>query len=198
MALDTHSSLPRVWDSEIHKSGAMAIVVFIDRASMDLTLKAARRAAKRGNAIPWKDNGDDSTTSSTTTTLGLARYKQHKLLQYPPRQDLLRAVNAYMTIYSSLESARALSSAKKRAEPDDDGFITVTRGSKGVARMDEAKALAEKQRLAAQAKKEGTADFYRFQNRERRKDAQEGMRRRFEEDKRVVEEMRKRRKGVGS
>ncbi|EXJ61534.1 hypothetical protein A1O7_01962 [Cladophialophora yegresii CBS 114405] len=183
--LDTYS-LPKVFDTEIHGSGASAVVVFVDRPSMELSLKAARRAAKHGTPISW-DAGPD------VTSLGLARYERHRQLQFPSRKDLLRSVNAYMTAYSALEESRSRENARRRAEPDEDGFLTVTRGSRGSVRMDEAKEVAERQK----EKSKGLEDFYRFQTRERRKLVQEDMIKRFDEDKRKVEEMRKRRRSVG-
>ncbi|EXJ66509.1 uncharacterized protein A1O5_10178 [Cladophialophora psammophila CBS 110553] len=181
-------SLPNVFDSEIQKSGATAIVVFVDKASMELTLKAAaRRAAKSGTSITWEDVA--RLGSNEMPRLGLTRYEHHKSLQYPSRKDLLRSVNAYMTTYSQLEESRSRDNARKRAIPDEDGFITVTRGSRGSARIEEAKESAEKQKEKAKA----LEDFYRFQTRERRKQEQEEIVKRFEEDKRKVEEMRARR-----
>ncbi|OCT49517.1 ribosomal small subunit assembly protein [Cladophialophora carrionii] len=188
--LDTHS-LPKVFDTEIHESGATAVVIFVDRPSMELSLKSARRAAKRGTPILWDDAGPDAAT--TPTPLGLARYERHKQLQFPSRKDLRRSVNAYMTAYSALEESRSRESARKRAEPDEDGFVTVTRGSRGSVRMDEAKEVAERQK----EKSQGLEDFYRFQTRERRKLVQEDMVKRFDEDRRKVEEMRKRRARMG-
>jgi ribosomal RNA-processing protein 7 len=183
--LDTYS-LPKVFDLGIHESGAAAVVVFVDRPSMELTLKTARRAAKQGTPILW-DAGPDA------PSLGLARYERYKQQQFPSRRDLLRSVNAYMTAYSALEEVRSRESARKRAEPDEDGFVTVTRGSRGSVRMDEAREVAERQK----EKSKGLEDFYRFQTRERRKSMQEDMVKRFNEDKMKVEEMRKRRRSVG-
>ncbi len=61
--------------------------------------------------------------------------------------------------------------------------------------MDEAKEVADKQREKEKERAKGTEDFYRFQMRERRKDREEGLVRRFEEDRRRVEEMRRKRRG---
>lgn len=176
-------SLPKVFDSEIHPTGSTAIVVFIDRASMELTLKAARRAVKSGADIRW-DNSAESVPQ-----FGLTRYERHKHLQFPSRKDLLRSVNGFMTAYAQMEDARAKENARKRQMPDEDGFITVTRGSKGGARAEEIKELAEKHK----EKNKGLEDFYRFQMREKRKEQHFEMLKKFEDDKRKVEEMRQRR-----
>jgi ribosomal RNA-processing protein 7 len=80
-----------------------------------------------------------------------------------------------------------------RSVPDEDGFITVTRGGRaGPARMEEAE--AKKAELEERRKNNGVKDdFYRFQNREKRKEAEVNLRKRFEEDRRRVERMRERR-----
>lgn len=176
-------SLPKVFDSEIHPSGSTAIVVFIDRASMELTLKVARRAVKTGANIDWDD------AKASAPQFGLTRYEHHKHLQFPSRKELLRSVNGFMTAYAQMESARAKENARNRQMPDEDGFITVTRGSKGGARAEEIKELAEKHK----EKNKGLEDFYRFQMREKRKEQHFEMLRKFEDDKRKVAEMRYRR-----
>jgi hypothetical protein len=56
-------------------------------------------------------------------------------------------------------------------------------------RTEDAKELGEKQK----AKNQGLEDFYRFQMRERRKEEQGEFLRKFEEDKRRLDEMKKRR-----
>ncbi len=78
-----------------------------------------------------------------------------------------------------------------RQEPDEDGFITVTRGGRaGPARQDEAQAMAERQK---QKNSTGLKNFYRFQLREERKKAQGELLRKFEEDRRKEQEMKRRR-----
>lgn len=52
---------------------------------------------------------------------------------------------------------------------------------------------AEKKKEELEARKKKNAvkdDFYRFQNREKRKEVEMGLRRRFEEDRKRVERMR--------
>lgn len=180
--LDTYS-LPQTFDSEVHRTGSTAVIVFVDRASMELTLRATKKAVKEGREVRWESN------KSNASRLGLTRYEHHKHLQYPSRKELLRSVNGFMTAYAQIEEARSKENARKRQLPDEDGFITVTRGSKGGARMEEAKELAEK----AKEKNKGLEDFYRFQMREKRKEEHYEMLKKFEDDKRKVNEMRQRR-----
>lgn len=96
-----------------------------------------------------------------------------------------------MTHFAALENQRARQSKRLRQQPDEDGFVTVTRGGRaGPARQEEAQAAVEKQKQKAGT---GLKDFYRFQLREERKKAQGELLRKFEEDRKKVDEMKKRR-----
>jgi ribosomal RNA-processing protein 7 len=177
--------LPNVWTRTLQTSGSHAVVVFVDRPSLETSLKAAKRAGKLSSRIVWGQGIEDK-----VSRLGLQRYKEHNRSQYVPRRDLLQSVDSYMSAYSKLEEARSRANAKKRQMPDEEGFITVTKGARGgVVRMEDAKELGEKQK----AKDHGLEDFYRFQMRERRKEVQGEFLRKFEDDKRRVDEMKKRR-----
>ena len=95
-----------------------------------------------------------------------------------------------MTAYAAQEALQARLDAKKRQEPDEDGFITVTRGGRnGPARLGAAQGQAEKQK----EKGKGYEDFYRFQTREKRKAKAGELLRKFEEDKQKLQVMREKR-----
>jgi ribosomal RNA-processing protein 7 len=179
-SLDAHT-LPEVWQSKLNTSGAQAVVVFVDRASMEASLKAVKKATKLGTEIIWGKGIEDRLPPQ-----GLRRYSIHNKLQHPSRKELLHSVNEYMSSYTQMEEARTRESAKKHSLPDEDGFVTVT---KGAVRREEANEMAER----AKEKGKGFENFYRFQTREKLKDQQGELVRKFEEDKRRVEEMRKRR-----
>lgn len=184
--LDKHH-LPIVYDRQVHASGSTAIVVFVDRPSMELSLKVARKVVKSGQELIWGEGIEDKLPS-----LGLERYQRANQLRYPSRRELLRCVDGYMTAYAQMEEARAQENARKRQVADEDGFVTVVRGTRGGARAEDIKDLGEKQKLKDKGR--SVEDFYRFQMRERRKAEQEQLLHKFGEDKRKVEEMRKRRK----
>ena len=113
----------------------------------------------------------------------------HQSLTYPDKSQLLESVNNYMTAFASKEASEARSRAKKRQEPDTDGFITVTRGGRtNPARQGAAQEQAEKQK----EKGKGLEDFYRFQSREKRKQKAVELVRKFEEDKEKIRKMRER------
>lgn len=153
---------------------------------MESSLKAAKKAARDGVKIVWGDGVEDR-----LTPLGPQRYQTHKRLQYPPTTELLHIVDEYMTIFSRFEEAQSREASKKAQEPDEDGFVTVTRGPKmnSVARDEEMKSLIEKHK----ERSKGLEDFYRFQMRNKRKERQGELLKQFEEDKKKVEEMKKRR-----
>lgn len=95
-----------------------------------------------------------------------------------------------MNTFTAQEAARARLLARQRQEPDEDGFITVTRGGRsGPARQEEAQEKAEKQR----EKQKGLEDFYRFQTREKRKAKAGELVRKFQDDRHKLKEMRERR-----
>ncbi|KAM0719748.1 hypothetical protein Q7P37_003881 [Cladosporium fusiforme] len=181
-------SLPATHDREVHRSGSTAVATFVDKASAELALKEAKRAAKTGKPIAWAAAG----LESRLPPLGSARYLSHHKLRYPSRHALQESIDAFMTALSAQEVARARAQARMRSQPDEDGFITVGRGGKGDAAREEA-ARIKGEELAKRQKKMIGEDFYRFQVREKKKDEAKDLVKAFEEDQRRVEELRKRR-----
>ena len=114
-------------------------------------------------------------------------YAKHQQLTYPDQAELLESVNAYMTTYAAEEVERARLRASQRQEPDEDGFITVTRGGRtNPAAQEFARAVAEKHK----ERHKGLNDFYRFQGRERKKAKAIELTKRFEEDKERIRKMK--------
>jgi Rrp7 RRM-like N-terminal domain/Ribosomal RNA-processing protein 7 (RRP7) C-terminal domain len=184
-----HATLPDTWDRAIHPSGSHAVVVFVDKPSMEASLKAAKKAVKLATTITWGKG-----IENRIPPLGLKRYEAHHALCYPSRNELLSSVDSYMSAYARMEEAHSREEAKKRQQPDGDGFITVTKGARGgVVRKEDAKQLGEKQREKDRNKDKGMGNFYRFQMREVRKEQQGELIRKFDDDKRRLDEMRKRR-----
>lgn len=95
-----------------------------------------------------------------------------------------------MTAYAAQEAARETLRSRQRHEPDEDGFVTVTRGGRSnPAKQEVAQELAAKQ----QRKQEGLEDFYRFQSREKRKAKAGEMLKKFEADREKIRKMKERR-----
>ncbi|EFR02889.1 hypothetical protein MGYG_05890 [Nannizzia gypsea CBS 118893] len=193
--------LPPAWDRPLRPSGSHAVVTFVDRPSMEASLKAITRrkkSSKKTTTITWGesiedyDDEDKDDSKKGVYPLGSARYNRHAQLRYPSRSELLKSVNEYMSVLSKAEEAREREARRRGNVVDEDGFITVTRGAKkavDAGREEEMRELAARQR----EKSKGLEDFYRFQMREKRKERQGELLRRFEEDKRRVEEMKRRR-----
>ena len=109
-------------------------------------------------------------------------------MTYPDRSELLTSINSFMIAYNEREDALARAQARKRQEPDADGFVTVTRGSKSnpAARKEEVQKQLEKQK----DKQKAYGDFYRFQGREKRKQREMELRKQFAEDQTRLQKMR--------
>ncbi|KZM22141.1 uncharacterized protein EKO05_0003843 [Ascochyta rabiei] len=180
---DGESALPALWGSEVRRSGSAAVVVFVDKRSARGALKEVQSAVQSGRTVAWK----------RASGLGVERYKAHLQRTHPSASALQSSINAYLSQFTSVEQTRAKLLKHARTVPDEDGFVTVTRGGRaGPARIEEAeKKQAE---LEERRKNNGVKDdFYRFQNREKRKEAEVNLRKRFDEDRRRVERMRERR-----
>ena len=179
------AALPSTWDRELQTNGLTAVVILVDRASMEAALKAVKAARKESRDLVWGEGIKDDLPA-----LGSARYLAHHHLTYPNKAQLLDSVNKYMTAFAANEAAQARLRTKQRQEADDDGFITVTRGGRtNPARQEAAQELAEKQK----EKQQGLEDFYRFQSREKRKEKAGELLRKFEEDKERVKKMKEKR-----
>lgn len=186
-------NLPETWDRILHPSGSTAILTFVDRTSASTALRAARKAARHTTQIPWPAN---LTNSDAPAPLGSARYLTHARLSYPDPSALEDAANTYMAAFGDIETRHTRALVRARNVPDADGFVTVTRGARaGPARIAETQEVLEKARARDAKKAEGRHDFYRFQLREKRKEAAGELVRRFADDRRRVDEMSKRRGG---
>ncbi|KAK5154343.1 hypothetical protein LTR04_006057 [Oleoguttula sp. CCFEE 6159] len=199
------AKLPETWDRELRRSGSTAVVVFVDRASAEMALKETRRAAKGGKEVVWGKGVEGKVPALGSASMllrlhahgvckrlthRLPGYLQHHTLRYADKLALQRSIDAYMTRFAASEASRSRALARQRQVPDEDGFITITRGGRtGPARLEEAQQKAEEQK----EKQKGKEDFYRFQTREKKKERAGELVRAFEQDRRKVEEMRRKR-----
>ncbi|TVY47561.1 Ribosomal RNA-processing protein, partial [Lachnellula occidentalis] len=174
--------LPSTWDRESRKSGGNAVVVFVDTRSMEGVLKSVRKLHK-SKAYPLWGHG---VSSSKVPPLGSSRYARHHTLRYPDPMTLQRNVDEFMTAFNAGEMQRQRDAKRLRNVPDEDGFVTVTKGGRvGPAKAAEAERMREE---AEDRDKVRTGEgFYRFQVREMRKVEQGELVRQFEEDKKRVE-----------
>jgi ribosomal RNA-processing protein 7 len=92
-----------------------------------------------------------------------------------------------------MEEARSDRLKNLRSEPDEDGFVTVTRGGRNQpVKLEAAQAIAVRAKERQEKKKVGTG-FYRFEAREEAKRKERELKEKFEQDAWRVSEMRKRR-----
>ena len=201
--LENAPALPSTWDRSLHKAGSIAIVVFIDRASMEAALKATK-GVLRSNTYPvWGEGIEhklpplgsasesiynlESALCSRQANTGYSGYKKHQELMYPDKEELLDSVNDYMTAYAAQENEQVKIRAQQRQEPDEDGFVTVTKGGRSnPSSFEAARAVAQKQKQ----RRPGFDDFYRFQGREKRKERAKELLRKFEEDKERIRQLK--------
>ena len=54
------AALPQSWDRDLQSIGGTAVIVFVDRASMDAALKAVRKAQKNQREIVWGEGIGDA------------------------------------------------------------------------------------------------------------------------------------------
>lgn len=179
------AQLPEVWDRRLHRSGSTAVVTFVDRPSAEAALRHVRKAIRAKRPIAWRDSPQDA-------PLGSARYLAHQRLRYPASSRLQASVDEYMAAFAAQEAETAKRLKHQRSVPDDDGFVTVTRGGRnGPAR--EAETRAKMEEYAKREKARISDGFYRFQVREKRKEQAQDLVKGFQEDQRRLAELKKRR-----
>ena len=120
---------------------------------------------------------------------------KHHELSYPDPDQLLQTVNQYMTAYAAKEEEEEKGRQKLRQEPDEDGFVTVTKG--GRTKVANPK-IAEAADGRHKKKIQGLDDFYRFQARERKKARANELLREFEQDKHKIRLLKERRRKMVS
>lgn len=186
------SALPTVWDRSIKRSGSTAVAVLADEKSVELALKAIKKAVKTGEYPVW----GAGVKERKVPALGSARYITHQKMKYPSSEVLQAAVDNFMAQWNEREEEEVRAAKRMRNVPDEDGFITVTRGGRtGPARQHDAEEARRKEMEKEEAKRKAMGDFYRFQGRERRKEEQGELLKRFEEDRKRVEALKSERKG---
>lgn len=176
--------LPAIWGRKVHKSGSTALVTLADEKSLQLVLKAVAKTHKSKKYPAWP--GD---------ALGGDWITAHLRLSRADKAATQAATHAFFSAYNDREEEAAALAKRMRAEPDADGFVTVTRGAGRSTPASRAAADEAARKMAEKEEKRRVEmrGFYRFQRREARKEEQGRLRRRFEEDRRRVEGMREKR-----
>ena len=188
---DVVGQLPKVWDRDLHRSGSTAVVLMADKRSAEDALKVVRKLHNGGTYPVW-----GAGIEGKVPPLGPERYHNHHMLRSPNKDILQASVDAFFSDFNRKEEEAARTAKKMRSIPDEDGFVTVTRGGRtGPARKEEAEEAKRKEMEKDEGRRRSMSDFYRFQARERRKQEQGELIKRFEEDKRRIEEMKRNQRG---
>ncbi|KAL2113701.1 hypothetical protein VUR80DRAFT_2923 [Thermomyces stellatus] len=180
---DEAGALPPVWGQRAHRSGSTALVTLADEKSLQLVLKAISKTHKTKKYPSWPDS-----------PLGPEWIADHLRLSRADKPATQSAIHAFFTAFNEKEAEAAALAKRLRSEPDEDGFVTVTRGARAApASRASAEEAARKMAEKEAKKREEMKGFYRFQLREARKEEQERLRKRFEEERKRVEEMKEKR-----
>ena len=183
------AQLPQIWSRRVQRSSSTAIVLLADAKSVQLVLTSLAKLQKSKKYPSWgKDVSDD------VPDLGSSCIAAHLQLSRVDQPAPHKAVHAFFNAFNRKEKEAVELAKRLRNEPDEDGFVTVTRGGRA-APVSRNEAEEAKRRMIERdtKKKTETTDFYRLQMRERRKAEQMALMRRFQEDKKKVDAMREKR-----
>lgn len=181
--------LPPTWTRDLHRSGSTAVIVLADEKSVDIVLKAIAKVHKSKKYPVWGEGVKDK-----VPPLGPQWIQAHNKLSFPPAEILQQSVDVFFTVFNRKEKEAAEMAKRLRNEPDEDGFVTVTRGGRSApARRDEAEEARKKMLDREQKKKDELTNFYRFQLRERKKAEQAELIKKFDEDRKKVQAMTQKR-----
>ncbi|KAI1826073.1 ribosomal RNA-processing protein 7-domain-containing protein [Xylaria intraflava] len=183
--------LPALWMRGLHRIGSSAIVLLADEKCVDLVLKAVKKVNQTKKYPVWGEG-----VNADVPALGSQWLKSHNKLTYPGNDAMQVAVDAYFVIFRRKEEEANQLAKRLRSEPDEDGFVMVTRGGRSApARRDEAEEARRNMLAKEQKKKDETKDFYRFQLREQSKNQQRMVLAKFNEDRKKMMAMRAKRRG---
>lgn len=183
--------LPSTWTRPLRRSGSTAVVLLADEKSAAQVLKAIAKANRTRRYPAW---GGDALPEGRVPPLGSVWLKAHNRLSYPDKDALQASIDAFSALFARREQEAAEMAKRMRHEPDADGFVTVTRGGRNApASRNEAEDARRKMLERQDKKKEELTNFYRFQLRERKKEEQVELLKRFDEDRRKLGAMREKR-----
>ncbi len=157
-----------------------------DEKSVEQVLKAIAKAHKSRKFPSWPAN--------EKSPLGSVWLKAHNRLSYPDPAAVQASIDAFSTLFARREQEAAELAKRLRNEPDEDGFVTVTRGGRNApASKNEAEEAQRKLQARREKQVAGMKNFYRFQLRERKKEEQAELVKRFDEDVERIRAMREKR-----
>eukprot|EP01117_Protostelium_nocturnum_P010938 TRINITY_DN3957_c0_g1_i1.p1 TRINITY_DN3957_c0_g1~~TRINITY_DN3957_c0_g1_i1.p1 ORF type:complete len:244 (-),score=96.68 TRINITY_DN3957_c0_g1_i1:153-884(-) len=127
---------------------------------------------------------------------GLSKWTKSFVESRPEHEDLLLEVDEFMNNYDLEKKAEEEEEDKDFGIPDEDGFVSVSRkGGQKTLRMGRHhisvfKTPLPMEEIIKKQKKLEYVDFYKFQQREQKREQLSQLREKFEEDKKKISEMR--------
>ncbi|KAK6539559.1 Ribosomal RNA-processing protein 7 [Orbilia ellipsospora] len=178
---------PPLWNRKLHPPDTTAVAVFVDQTACDLAMKAVN-ANSTDNPKTDYFWGDGIGKGNLIPELGESRYTDHYERMYPDPEWLQKFVDDSLEAYDKRLKSEEEERRRKANEPDEDGFITVVRSSRPRP-PPTAEEIAERlKKEEKKAKKGYHPDFYRFQQRELKKEQAKKLLSQFEDAKRQVRE----------
>ncbi|RIA90590.1 ribosomal RNA-processing protein 7-domain-containing protein [Glomus cerebriforme] len=126
-------------------------------------------------------------------SLGLSRWLQDYRLHRPDQSKLQEEVDEYMCKFEEAELERHKALEAKLNQPDEDGFIMVTRVGRRSTNTDgtiTVTAAKPEEIKSLKPKNKEFTDFYRFQKREAKRNKIIDLRKKFEEDKEKIAKLK--------
>lgn len=129
----------------------------------------------------------------TRLVTGLDKWMNEYTSDIPNQKELEAEVNKYMEVFEVDESKEK--EEEKRVETDEDGWTIVKKSGKNAGFQQKESTISKiEDKIASRKSKKELANFYTFQIRESKQRHIVNMRKRFESDKRKVEQMKRERK----
>jgi len=159
--------------------GAHGLVVFQSKSSVEQLMDPNKPVV--------------ATFTSKGTLLGLQKWTAEYHEKRPKKEELQAKVNQTIKQYDQQKALERKLLLEKSNQPDEEGFITVTRQTrKNRANDGSVHVTAIKAREGAELKPKSheLGDFYRYQMRQSKRDQIAELRKKFEEDKKKIERMK--------
>ncbi|EDO44850.1 predicted protein [Nematostella vectensis] len=161
-------------DNEV-KGFKVAYVVFKKPSSLDAALKLDPM-----EVLLLSDEDNPVLT-------GVKKWSHEYSLRYPDPLTLQEEIDTFMREFDKKEEQAKEAEKMERGQPDEEGWITVGKGGRkpGATKVDAAE-IQEKRKK----KKKALVNFYQFQQRETKREHIAQLRKKFEEDKKKIAEMK--------
>ncbi|XP_068674267.1 ribosomal RNA-processing protein 7 homolog A-like [Montipora foliosa] len=170
---------------------------FITTSNELVGFKVGYIVFKKSSSLDAALNLDSSTirvlsTAKKPVVTGMKKWVQEYQMQYPDATQLQTKVDEFMAQFDAKKEQSDKEAADTLNKPDDEGWVTVGRsGRNPAARRIDADKLHERRK---KKKKRELLNFYQFQLRETRREHIANLRKKFEEDRKRVAEMKSARK----